>query len=140
MKLRTFAASALLFAGAACQDDLVFAPPDPDSFVVQAFLFAGEPVAGVTVTGVLPIDADSTAVAPSISDANVAILSMQDDAGTDVSSAVICMNRRGRMLLMQATGDWQPLQGGVRILIERVGLGLQRELWIPQGGVSGVWR
>ena len=58
----------------ACDDDLAFAPETPDTFVVQAFLFAGEPVTDVTVTGVLPIDADSTAVAARIPDARIAIL------------------------------------------------------------------
>ena len=57
----------------ACDDDLAFAPEIPDTFVVQAFLFAGEPVTEVTMTGVLPIDADSTAVAAPIADARIAI-------------------------------------------------------------------
>ncbi len=61
-------------AAAACDDDLAFVPEAPDTFVVQAFLFAGEPVTEVSVTGVLPIDADSTAVATPIADARVAIL------------------------------------------------------------------
>lgn len=61
-----------LFLGiGGCSADQVFAPPDPDSFVVQAFLFAGEPVSHVTVTGVLPVDADSTAVPEPITDASV---------------------------------------------------------------------
>ena len=59
---------------AACDTDLAFAPETPDTFVVQAFLFAGEPVTEVAVTGVLPIDADSTAVAAPISDARITIL------------------------------------------------------------------
>lgn len=54
---------------ASCDSDSLFAPPDPDSLVVQAFLFAGEPVSQVTVTGVLPIDADSAATPDPISDA-----------------------------------------------------------------------
>ncbi len=60
-------------ASAACDTDLAFAPATPDTYVVQAFLFAGEPVTEVTVTGVLPIDADSTAVAAPISDARITI-------------------------------------------------------------------
>ena len=60
-------------AAAACDGDLAFAPEAPDTFVVQAFLFAGEPVTEVTVTGVLPIDADSTAQAAPIADARIAI-------------------------------------------------------------------
>ncbi len=61
-------------AAIACDDDLAFAPETPDTFVVQAFLFAGEPVTEVTMTGVLPIDADSTAVAAPISDARITII------------------------------------------------------------------
>ena len=58
----------------ACESDLEFIAPDPDIFVVQAFLFADEPVKNVTVTGVLPIDADSTEVAPVISDATITLV------------------------------------------------------------------
>ena len=58
----------------ACDSDLAFAPETPDSFVVQAFLFAGEPVTEVTMTGVLPIDADSTAEAAPIADAHITII------------------------------------------------------------------
>lgn len=61
-------------AAPACESDLAFAPEAPDTFVVQAFLFAGEPVTGVTVTGVLPIDADSTTLAAPIADARIAII------------------------------------------------------------------
>ena len=68
----------MLFAAAlvlqACDSDLAFVPPDPNTFVVQAFLFTGEPVMGVTVTGVLPIDADSTEVPDLISDALITII------------------------------------------------------------------
>ncbi len=70
----SFIAVLALGAAAACDSDLAFAPEAPDTFVVQAFLFAGEPVTEVTVTGVLPIDADSTAVAAPIADARIAIL------------------------------------------------------------------
>ena len=59
---------------AACESDLDFIAPDPDVFVIQAFLFADEPVTNVTVTGVLPIDADSTEVAPVISDASITLI------------------------------------------------------------------
>ncbi|MCY4645433.1 MAG: hypothetical protein OXE73_00900 [Gammaproteobacteria bacterium] len=65
--------AALAGTVAACDTDLAFAPTTPDTFVVQAFLFAGEPVTEVTVTGVLPIDADSTATAAPIADARIAI-------------------------------------------------------------------
>jgi hypothetical protein len=66
----------LLFSIAlpACESDLEFIAPVPDVFVVQAFLFVGEPVTDVTVTGVLPIDADSTEVAPVISDAAITLV------------------------------------------------------------------
>lgn len=69
-----FSAVLAVAAAAACDDDLAFAPQTPDTFVVQAFLFAGEPVTEVTVTGVLPIDADATAVAAPIADARIAII------------------------------------------------------------------
>ena len=58
----------------ACEGDLAFVAPDPDTFVIQAFIFADEPVEWVTVSGVLPIDADSTEVAPVISNAEITIL------------------------------------------------------------------
>ena len=58
----------------ACDSTTAFAPPDADSFVVQAFIFAGEPVTQVTVTGVLPIDADSSAAPEPITDADVRLL------------------------------------------------------------------
>ena len=58
----------------ACESDLEFVAPDPDIFVVQAFLFADEPVTDVTITGVLPIDADSTEVAPVIADATITLV------------------------------------------------------------------
>ena len=57
----------------ACEGDLAFVAPDPDTFVIQAFIFADEPVEWVTVSGVLPIDADSTEVAPVISNAEITI-------------------------------------------------------------------
>ncbi len=69
-----FSAVLAVAAAAACEDDLAFAPETPDTFVVQAFLFAGEPVTEVTMTGVLPIDADSTAVAAPIADARITII------------------------------------------------------------------
>ena len=69
-----FSAVLAVAAATACDDDLVFAPEMPDTFVVQAFLFAGEPVTEVTMTGVLPIDADATAVAAPITDARITII------------------------------------------------------------------
>ena len=70
---RFFIAAVAGAATASCDTDLAFAPETPDTFVVQAFLFAGEPVTEVTVTGVLPIDADSTALAAPIPDARITI-------------------------------------------------------------------
>ena len=68
------AATALLaWSALACSDDLGFTPPDPDLFVVQAYLFAGQPVTEVRVTGVLPIDAEEDEVAPPITAAVVAL-------------------------------------------------------------------
>ncbi|HUP51143.1 MAG TPA: DUF4249 family protein [Longimicrobiales bacterium] len=55
-----------------CNSDLGFSVPDPDTFVVQAFVFAGEPVE-MTVSGVLAIDADSTAVAEPITTAEISL-------------------------------------------------------------------
>ena len=73
LRVRFIATCVAWLAAAACDTDLAFEPNAPDTFVVQAFLFAGEPVTDVTVTGVLPIDADSAAVAASIADAHIAI-------------------------------------------------------------------
>ena len=59
---------------AACSDVVGFAPVDPDLFVVQAYLFAGQTVTEVRVTGVLPIDAEEDEVPPPISDAEVVLI------------------------------------------------------------------
>ena len=64
-------AAALALGG--CDSDLGFVPPDPNTFVVQAFLFTDEPVTDVSVSGVLPIDADSTELAEAISDAQITL-------------------------------------------------------------------
>jgi len=65
---------AVALALGACDSDLGFVPPDPDTFVVQAFLFTDEPVTDVSVSGVLPIDADSSEVAELISDAQITLI------------------------------------------------------------------
>jgi len=65
---------AVALALGACDSDLGFVPPDPDTFVVQAFLFTNEPVTDVRVSGVLPIDADSSEVAELISDAQITLI------------------------------------------------------------------
>ncbi len=62
-----------LLGSMACGGDLDFVAPDPDTFVIQAFIFSDEPVEWVTVSGVLPVDADSTEVAPVISNAEITI-------------------------------------------------------------------
>ena len=62
----------------ACSGDTGFAPPDPDLFVVQAYLFAGQPVTDVTITGVLPIDAEEGEIASPISDALVTLIKGDD--------------------------------------------------------------
>ena len=64
----------LSIALAGCDGDLGFLVPDPDIFVIQGYLFTDEPVTAVTVTGVLPIDADTTEVAAPISDAAITLL------------------------------------------------------------------
>ncbi|GMV05832.1 MAG: hypothetical protein AMXMBFR53_21090 [Gemmatimonadota bacterium] len=72
MNRRKRAALLLAAIHAACSPtDATFAVPDTDIFVVQAYLYAGQAVTDVTVTGVLPIDADSTEVAAPISDATI---------------------------------------------------------------------
>jgi hypothetical protein len=65
-------AATLTVCLAGCHD-LGFVAPDSTEFVVQAYLYAGEPVKNVTVTGVLPINADSGAVAPPISNASIVL-------------------------------------------------------------------
>jgi hypothetical protein len=72
---RTLLGSALLVVclSGCGNDDLGFVTPDSNLFVVQAYLYAGEPVRDVTVTGVLPIDADSDDVAPPITNAFVVL-------------------------------------------------------------------
>jgi len=73
MTRNSFAGILSLLGFLACEGDLEFVAPDPDTFVIQAFIFADEPVEWVTVSGVLPVDADSTEVAPVISDAEITI-------------------------------------------------------------------
>ena len=102
-RVRRVPATLSLVLLTACGSDLGFVVPDPATFVVQAFLFAGEPVTDVTVFGVLAIDADSTAVAEPISNAQVVLIRggvrfelhpNPDDAGryayvgTDLTAAV----------------------------------------------------
>lgn len=71
---RTLLAFALCTGALGCSDeDLPFIVPDPDTYVVQAFVFAGEPINQVFVTGVLPIDAEEGDTAPPISDASIVI-------------------------------------------------------------------
>ncbi|HSW30448.1 MAG TPA: DUF4249 family protein [Longimicrobiales bacterium] len=67
----------VLLAGiaAACSaSDTTFATPDTDNFVIQAYLYAGERVADVSVRGVLPIDADSTEVAEPVTGATITLV------------------------------------------------------------------
>lgn len=74
MNMKAIAVVLLALVSGACDSDLTFVPPIPDTFVIQAFLFAGEPVTAVSVTGVLPIDADSTEVPELISDAQITLI------------------------------------------------------------------
>ena len=74
MRTRMIVAVSLALALGACDSGLGFVPLDPDTFVIQAFLFTGEPVAAVSVTGVLPIDAESTEVPEPISDARITLI------------------------------------------------------------------
>lgn len=66
--------SAAALVMVACEADSGFAPIDPELFVVQGYLFAGEPVSDFTVTSVLPIDSDSRAVPEPISDAQITLI------------------------------------------------------------------
>ena len=74
MRTRMIVALSLVLALGACDSGLSFVPLDPDTFVIQVFLFTGEPVAAVSVTGVLPIDAESTEVPEPISDARITLI------------------------------------------------------------------
>ena len=79
-------------AGLACSDSgQPFVPAVPDSFVVQAYVFAGEPIDQVYVTGMLPIDAEEGDVAPPIRDAIITIL-----RGTDRFDLVPMPGEPGR--------------------------------------------
>lgn len=66
-------------------------------------------------------------------------------AWTAYESLVVCVNRRGRLLRWTGAG-WTPVNGGLRFRLDRregrAGpfLGLLKEVYIPQGGVSGVMR
>ncbi len=74
MRTNTIAIVCIALASASCDSDLAFVPPVPDTFVIQAYIFTGEPVTAVSVSGVLPIDADSTEVAELISDAQITLI------------------------------------------------------------------
>jgi hypothetical protein len=69
---RIFACLAVALALAACESDPLALPTD-ERFVVQAYLFAGEPVTDVRITGTLPIGSPDT-VAPPINDAEVTLI------------------------------------------------------------------
>lgn len=70
-KVLTLSTVSLLVLG--CSGDTGFSVSDPDIYVVQAYLYAGEPLEGVTIKGVLPIDADTSEVAPPISNAAITV-------------------------------------------------------------------
>lgn len=55
-----------------CTDDSSLIP-DSNLVVVQAYLYAGEPIEDIRLTSTLPIDAD-TAVAPPLNDADVVLI------------------------------------------------------------------
>jgi hypothetical protein len=121
---------ALLNAG--CNSDLSFAVPDPDTFVVQAFLFAGETVEA-TVSGVLAIDADSSAVPDPISNAQITLIrdderfdltaigdepGRYDYSGTDLSIAV------GDVFHLEVTHDGVTATGETVVPPPPIGLAL----------------
>lgn len=66
--------SALVVALAGCEGSTSVLEPEPQGFVLQAFLFAGEAVRDVSVTGLLPAGADTTELPDPISDAMIALL------------------------------------------------------------------
>lgn len=69
---RTVRWVAIALAVAACHADPL--APEPDGrFVVQAYLYAGEPVRDIRVTATLPVGATDS-VAPPINDAGVALI------------------------------------------------------------------
>ena len=74
MRINTIAIVCIALTFGSCDSDLGFVPPIPDTFVIQAYLFTGEPVTAVSVSGVLPIDADSTEVAELIADAQITLI------------------------------------------------------------------
>jgi hypothetical protein len=63
--------------------------------------------------------------------------------GMETPLATFCVNRRGR-LLQWGGADWVPVVTGISVTLDRrhegVWLGLNKRIWIPQGGVSGVFR
>ena len=62
----------LVLAGVACADGAVTTPSD-ELLVVEAFLFAGEPVTDIRVTEVVPLGGDP-ADAPAVNDATVRLI------------------------------------------------------------------
>ena len=71
--MRIILATALL-AGGACSEVTSFVPANSDLFVVQAYLYVGQPVTQVQVTGVLSIDAGEGEIPPPISGAEVTMI------------------------------------------------------------------
>lgn len=63
---------AVALALAACESDPLSLPPD-ERFVIQAYLFAGEPVTDVRITETLPIGSPDT-VSPPINDAEITLI------------------------------------------------------------------
>ena len=79
--------------------------------------------------------------------AGVTILDIQTGEGTSWSDAgdelVVCVNSRGRLLVQSGT-SWTPVVGGLLFTFDRMSggsaMGLERKLYVPQGGVMGVMR
>jgi hypothetical protein len=74
--MRIIVCLALATVAAGCEME-PFSPTTPDQFVVQAYLYAGEPVTDVRVTALLPLGATDT-IAPPINDAQVVLIKAGD--------------------------------------------------------------
>ena len=67
-----FTTCGILLAATACNDSPLEAP-ETDLVVVEAFLFAAEPVRDIRITSTLPLSSGGT-VAPPINDAEVRLI------------------------------------------------------------------
>ncbi|MCA9732058.1 DUF4249 domain-containing protein [candidate division KSB1 bacterium] len=73
MKLSHISILGLLLGISACESDSLLQPAD-DVLVVQAYLYANEPVDDIRLTTMLPLDATEDAVMPPVNNATVRLL------------------------------------------------------------------